>query len=112
MEEGSRIDRCANPGPHYILGTLYIQLPSIFSGGEMIVYSGDERENDSEMAKFNLSGTGDDALSCHFVCHYADCEYEMKQLKSGSRVLLRYSLHYSGKGPLPTANKLNFLCYH
>lgn len=70
MEEGSRIDRCVNPEPHYILGTLYIQLPSIFSGGEMIVYSGDEREKENdegEMARINLGGTRDGMIEIWFT---------------------------------------------
>ena len=104
MEKGSSMERCVNTEEEEdVFGTLYIQLPSVFSGGEINVYSGDEKEDVNE---FNLGGTGDNNHSCHFVCHYADCEYEMAKIKSGSRVLLRYSLHYFGGGEMPTTNML------
>jgi len=104
MEKGSSMERCVNTEEEEdVFGTLYIQLPSVFSGGEMNVYSGDEKEDVNE---FNLGGTGDNNLSCHLICHYADCEYEMAKIKSGSRVLLRYSLHYFGGGEMPTTNML------
>jgi len=98
------MERCVNTEEEEdAFGTLYIQLPSVFSGGEINVYSGDEKEDINE---FNLGGTGDNNLSCQFMCHYADCEYEMAKIKSGSRVLLRYSLHYFGCGEMPTTNML------
>jgi hypothetical protein len=115
MEKGSRIDRCSieNKGKN-ILGTLFVQLPSVFTGGKVSVFDGgkdtDGEEREETTTNFDLGvSSGDAAFSCHFVCHYSDCEFEVSNIQSGSRVLLKYSLHCkvgANYGAKPTANKL------
>lgn len=109
MEKGSRIDRCSiDSGGATVMGTLFIQLPSVFTGGKVGVFvpggedsDGIAREETS--TRFDLGVTsGESAFSCYFVCHYGDCEFEIAKIQSGSRVLLQYSLHYSKDGPMPT----------
>lgn len=57
--------------------------------------------------KFTLGAEEEATYSCHFVCHFSDCEYEMAKLRSGSRVLLRYSLFYDEVDPIPTASLMD-----
>eukprot|EP00984_Skeletonema_dohrnii_P014960 scaffold6403_cov128-Skeletonema_dohrnii-CCMP3373.AAC.11 len=106
MEKGGYIERRRDDeDDDNVLGTLLIQLPSKFTGGEMTVYNASVmNEGDAEESfKFGL-GAGEKATySCHFACHFSDCEYEMAKLRSGSRVLLRYSLRYKQTNPVPTA---------
>eukprot|EP00985_Skeletonema_marinoi_P013169 scaffold6495_cov155-Skeletonema_marinoi.AAC.15 len=105
MEKGGCIERSC--GDEDVMGSLIIQLPSKFSGGELTIYnSGEEDDQDEEDSfKFTLGAGEEAAYSCHFACHFSDCEYEMAKLRSGSRVLLRYSLHYKqvGAKEMPTA---------
>jgi hypothetical protein len=115
MEKDSRIDRCsiANKGVTF-LGTLFVQLPSVFTGGQVSVFDGgkdtDGEEREEATTNFDLGvSSGDAAFSCYFVCHYSDCEFDISKIQSGSRVLLKYSLHYKvgpNYGEKPTANEL------
>ena len=65
------------------MGSLIIQLPSKFSGGELTIYnSGEEDYQDEEESfKFTLGAGEEAAYSCHFACHFSDCEYEMAKLR-------------------------------
>ena len=115
MEKGSYVERCktTDEGGN-VLGTLFIQLPSVFTGGEISIFNAGEHEDEEdgdeegeeEETCFQLGASGDASFACHFVCHYKDCEYEFAKIKSGSRVLLRYSLRYGGQ-KVPTASALN-----
>ena len=106
MEKGSRVDRCKNSDEgQNVLGTLFVQLPSVFTGGKISIYNseedGEDEEGEDDGDTFNLgAANGDASFSCHFVCHYKDCEFEFDKIKSGSRVLLRYSLKYKGGAPI------------
>eukprot|EP00956_Cyclotella_meneghiniana_P015502 scaffold23809_cov62-Cyclotella_meneghiniana.AAC.8 len=109
MERGSSIDWCSNIEEEaHKVGTLLVQLPSSFTGGSFRVYDGEEREEDEEDASkitsFDLGvATGEKEFKCHFLAHYNDCQYEMEKIKSGSRLLLCYSLCFNGAGQLPSA---------
>lgn len=114
MEKGGYIGkRCSNDeeedgGGGCLLGSLFIQLPSKFTGGEMTVYNtavGEFDDNDDgESFKFALGSGKEATYSCHYSCLFADCEYEFVKLKSGSRILLQYSLFYEQVTNLPTAS--------
>lgn len=113
MEKGGYIGkRCDNDvddgGGGCLLGSLFIQLPSKFTGGEMTVYNtavGEFDDNDDgESFKFSLGSGKEATYSCHYACLFADCEYEFVKLKSGSRILLQYSLFYEQVTNLPTAS--------
>ena len=109
MERGSSIDWCSNIEEEaHKVATLLVQLPSSFTGGSFRVYDGEEREEDEEDASkitsFDLGVvTGEKEFICHFLAHYNDCQYEMEKIKSGSRLLLCYSLCFNGAGQLPSA---------
>lgn len=128
FQRGSCIDRCRNAEEDDdVLGTLMIQLPSVFTGGEIRIWdNNDDEESDDEensngsdaessnddeddglLKTFDLgSGARSTApFSCHYLCHYSDCDYEMKKIKSGTRLMLLYSLIYEGHGIKTTAGR-------
>jgi hypothetical protein len=89
-----------------IIGTMLIQLPSVFTGGKISVFDGDDEVEDEDdfINSFNIGGPNNEAeFACHFVCHYSDCQYEIEEITSGSRILLRYSFCYNKDGVKPTA---------
>jgi len=96
MEKGSCITKCSNCNESKDdLGSLVIQLPSEFTGGKISIFHEDqEKDNEDETTSiFDLGvSSGEAPFSCQFVCHYKDCFYEFSKVKSGSRVLLHYSL--------------------
>lgn len=114
MEKGSSIDWCSNvEEDENIIGSMLIQLPSNFKGGKISIFDGDEdvdEENEADfITSFPMGGPNREAeFACHFVCHYSDCQYEIEEITSGSRLLLRYSLLYNGKGDgvIPKADVL------
>ena len=104
MEQGGYIGRKWDDDEEddNVVGSLIIQLPSKFTGGELTIYNSSEDGNE-ESFKFTLGAGEKAAYSCHFACHFSDCEYEMAKLHSGSRLLLRYRLLYKEVDPMPTA---------
>lgn len=113
MEKGSSIDWCSNvEEDEKIIGSMLIQLPSIFTGGKISVFDGgedvDEEDEENFITSFKMGKSNNQAeFACHFVCHYSDCQYKIKEITSGSRVLLRYSLVYNNDGESPTAELLH-----
>ena len=69
-----------------MFGTLVIQLPSVYTGGEMIVH------NDGTHKEIDFGGDNG-AYSIHFAAHHANLEYEIKSITSGNRLMLKYSLY-------------------
>ncbi len=113
IEKGGYIERVVD-GDHdnNAMGTLIIQLPSKYTGGALTIYNYVEDKNEDEKEesfKFTLGAGEEAAYSCHFACHFSDCEYEMAKLWSGSRVLLRFSLLYKDKDQnrIPSASLLH-----
>jgi predicted 2-oxoglutarate/Fe(II)-dependent dioxygenase YbiX len=66
-----------------MFATLVIQLPSDYTGGELIVKHKDQTHT------FDHSKTPCSMFYCAF---YADCEHELKQVQSGYRLCLVYNL--------------------
>ncbi len=75
--DGEKVDR--------MVATLVVVLPSEFEGGELVV----RHEGREEVVDFN--GT-DDRFKIQFAAFYADCEHEVKPLRSGHRICLIYNL--------------------
>ncbi len=105
MEQGGCINRRSDDEEDdHVLGSLIIQLPSKFTGGELTIFnSAMEEDKDDESFKFALGAGKGATYSCHFACHFSDCEYELDEVESGSRLLLFYSLRYKEVDALPTA---------
>jgi len=69
-----------------MVATMVVVLPSSFTGGELVVrHEGDERTIDFSRAEYNPFHT-------HFAAFYADCEHEVRPLKTGYRLCLVYNL--------------------
>ena len=99
-----------NPGGHFkahrdtekaegMFGTLILQLPSEFAGGELVVRHGGE-EATVAMAREGA------ATSCVFAAHYSDCEHELREVTSGHRLAVVYSLCRRGAGTAPAFRPL------
>lgn len=68
-----------------MFGTLIIGLPSRYTGGELII----RFEDEEEVADF----AGANSIhKIHLAAFYADCEHEVKPVKSGYRICLVYNL--------------------
>lgn len=67
-----------------MFGTLVLGLPSQFSGGELVI----EFENKQVVADFSQAGL----YNTGYAAFYADCDHEVKPLKSGYRICLVYNL--------------------
>ena len=87
-----------------MFGTLVVQLPSSFTGGQFVA-----RHGASAPRTFDLGAGGAASYGCHYVCHYADCEHELRPIESGCRLALVYSLCYTGVGPAPSLASLGGL---
>ena len=68
-----------------MFGTLVIQLPSNYSGGQLIVY------HHSKSMEFDFSGLAG-CNNFHYAAFYADCQHEIKPVTKGHRVCLVYNL--------------------
>ena len=67
-----------------MFGTLVIQLPSDYSGGELIVkHRGEEKV-------FSFSGL-QGSTNFHIAAFYADCQHEIKKVTAGNRLCLVYN---------------------
>lgn len=83
-----------------MFGTLVIQLPSNYSGGQLTVY------HRSKNTVFDFSGP----MGCsdfHYAAFYADCQHEIEPVTKGHRLCLVYNLIYEGYGncPAPANNE-------
>lgn len=116
MEKGSRIDRHSNAllqqnNDTTVLGALFVQLPSAFTGGKFSIFAGGGEDEDGDeieeiTTNFDVgASSGDSTFSCYFLAHYSDCEIKCSKVLSGTRLLLVYSLHTTTTvQPVPTAN--------
>lgn len=75
--DGEKLDR--------MVGTMVITLPSAHEGGELIV----RHEGREETIHF---GGDQNAFQTQFAAFYADCEHEIRPVKSGFRLSLIYNL--------------------
>jgi hypothetical protein len=92
-EEGdfflSHKDSEKEPG---MFGTLIIGLPSIHTGGELVVrFDGKEKVIDFSLPSSNYK--------IPYVAFFADCDHEVKPITSGYRVSLVYNLLQSAGSP-------------
>lgn len=68
-----------------MFGTLVIQPPSLHTGGELVVYE----KNGKNQKRIEFS---QNAYVYHFAAHYAELEHELLEVTSGYRLALVYSL--------------------
>ncbi|KAL5247045.1 hypothetical protein ACHWQZ_G019049 [Mnemiopsis leidyi] len=78
-----------------MFGTLIVQLPSVFTGGDLVV------KHLKSSKTFENSSTGS-STHCKFVAHYASCPHQLNEVTSGYRAALIYSLCWDGNGMKPS----------
>ena len=76
-----------------MFATLVIVLPSIYTGGELVVRH--------EGREVTLDMRCEDPSEAAFAAFYADCVHEVLPITSGRRLTLIYNLRRAGGGPLP-----------
>ena len=84
-----------------MFGTLIVQLPSEYNGGDLVVTHGGQEK----VFSFNgLKG----CTNYHYAAFYADCQHELERITKGYRLCLVYNLVYTGAGspPVPIENGL------
>ncbi|EJK54632.1 hypothetical protein THAOC_25723 [Thalassiosira oceanica] len=75
MEAGSRVEWCIDDeDSNEFVGVMYIQLPSAFTGGEANIFFG-QNEDEGVTETFDLGAGGEAQFACHYLAHFADCEY-------------------------------------
>lgn len=85
-----------------MFGTLIIQLPSIYTGGELIVHGKTCRK----VYDFSQTSTnGKSAYSVYYAAHYADLEHELLEVKSGYRMVLIYNLCWKNGNGISNNNE-------
>ena len=77
-----------------MFGTLIVQLPSDYSGGQLVISHGGKEK------VFDFSGMKG-CTNYHYAAFYADCQHELKKISKGYRLCLVYNLLYTGTGSLP-----------
>jgi len=82
-----------------MFGTLVIQLPSDYEGGDLLVL------HQGKETKFQFCGPSARS-KFYFSAFYADCQHEVKPVTKGYRLCLIYNLLYCGvdKCPAPADN--------
>jgi len=78
-----------------MFGTLVIQLPSVYEGGQLTVF------HQGKKTEYNFSGP-DACCKFYFAAFYADCQHEIKPITSGYRLCLIYNLLYRDIEECPT----------
>ena len=76
-----------------MFATLVITLPSLYSGGELLVRHQDQQE------RVDLTCT--EPSDAAFAAFYADCPHEVLPVTSGCRLTLIYNLLFHGRKRLP-----------
>ena len=81
-------NRCKRASPN-VFARMVIQLPSIHTGGELVVYEMNSKAN--KVANLGQSAR-EQAYSMYFAAHCIDSQFELREVVTGYRVELVYSL--------------------
>lgn len=80
-----------------MLATLVILLPSAFTGGELVIDQHGDRK---------IVGYSEDVpKSLTFIAFYSDCYHEVKEVESGYRLALTYTLFYRPNSKMLEAHR-------
>ncbi|TMW62130.1 hypothetical protein Poli38472_009623 [Pythium oligandrum] len=74
-----------------MFGSLVIVLPSVFTGGELVVHGPGGRHGESFVWDPSVKST----FGLQYAAFYGDCEHEVKSVTSGYRICLTYNLTMS-----------------
>ena len=84
-----------------MVATLVVVLPSEFKGGELVV------RHEGEEKAFDFNSKKNAAFEIHYAAFYADCEHEIRPLRSGLRLCLVYNLTLAKSKKVPSAPRKN-----
>ena len=87
---------------HGVFGTLIVQLPSEFTGGDLTV------SHAGRNVVINMCQEGSSSF-CVVAFYYSDCEFDLHAVASGYRLVLVYNLTYNWcrvQTPAPSAGRL------
>ena len=90
--KGASLKREKDELKEHQFATLIIQLPSCFTGGDLVVYG----KNSHKRCDFGLS-TKKAPFSVHYAAYNSDYEREVMEVKSGCRFFLVYDLCLAAK---------------
>ncbi|KAG4073583.1 hypothetical protein HA402_000807 [Bradysia odoriphaga] len=101
-QPGSFLKRlCDSEMDENMFGTLVVQLPSKFKGGQLVV----RHEGRTKIFDFSsMAGSTNNTFSTFFAAFYRDCEHEILPITEGYRLCLMYNL-IAIKTDIPTAPK-------
>ena len=86
-----------------MFGTLVIQLPSDYEGGQLVV------QHQQKKQTFDFSSI-EGSTGFHYAAFYADCQHEILEVTKGYRLCLIYNLISRASGlPLPVPKDKNRL---
>uniref|UniRef100_A0A7M5WST4 Fe2OG dioxygenase domain-containing protein n=2 Tax=Clytia hemisphaerica TaxID=252671 RepID=A0A7M5WST4_9CNID len=83
-----------------MFATLIVQLPSIFTGNDLIV----NHNGKTKVVKFDRQESRYEII---YAAHYADCEHEITPLKCGYRIALVYNLIWTFPNKPPPSMQSN-----
>jgi len=83
-----------------MFATLVIQLPSNYTGGQLVVH------HDGAKVTNDFSGQ-ENQFTYFYSAFYCDCDHEILPLITGVRACLIYNLCLTGKSKIPNAPKLS-----
>lgn len=123
MEKGSSIDWCTNveeDEEDNVIGTMLIQLPSVFAGGKISVFHGDEELEDEDEEDFitsfdmgaqspssNTLGTSEAEFACHFLLCYKNNSKDDDGVKPTAMLLRNFVVPLqSSLSLLPRADRM------
>jgi len=110
-----------SPGDHFkefhrdteksegMFATLIVQLPSVYTGGKLIIEHGGRRKEHCFGQDTGLS-----SFKTHFAAHYADIEHKVEEVTTGYRLVVVYNICWNGNnGFAPSvtqaSDKIQFL---
>ncbi|KAG3069568.1 hypothetical protein PI125_g23189 [Phytophthora idaei] len=72
-----------------MVATLVVQLPSLYEGGDLVVYRGGKVKYRHDFGKKE----GSARYLPHYAVHYADAEHALEKVTKGYRLVLVYSIY-------------------
>ena len=100
LDQGSK-EIITNQVAGILAGTMLPTLDDDFSDVSVAMSAngggGEEEEEEEkdireEKMQFTLGAGDDSAFGCRFMCYYGGCDFSMKQILTGRRIMLAYSL--------------------
>ena len=80
-------------------GTLLVQLPSFYTGGDIVV------EHEWRRERFSHSGNNSIDNGCWYTVFFNDCKFTMEPVASGLKVLLCFALTNLSASPSSRARQ-------